>query len=265
LFGKWRKISLIFPLPFDIMNRNDCEGLKMKKIEKSSELLWLLGTIFVALGVTICSKVDLGVSMIAAPAFVVSDAIAPVWGGFTVGVAEYVLQGILLIILCCIIRHFEWKYLFAFLVAVVYGYTLDLFIFIFDGVVFNKLWLRWIMLLVGDCITAFGVACFFRTYLPLQVYELFVSKLSSRFGFKISVVKWGFDLSLLALSVVLVFTLFPISEFNPRILINSSYHKIGLGTLVTTAINSPIIAFMGRIIDRVFGREPMFPALKEKL
>ena len=47
----------------------------MFKIKKSSELLWLFGIIFVALGVSICSKANLGVSMIAAPAFVVSEAI----------------------------------------------------------------------------------------------------------------------------------------------------------------------------------------------
>ena len=43
----------------------------MKKISRSSELLWLFGMIFVAFGVAICSKADLGVSMIAAPAFVI--------------------------------------------------------------------------------------------------------------------------------------------------------------------------------------------------
>ena len=258
-------MSLIFKFPFDIINEYEKRGFKMKKIEKSSELLWLFGIIFVALGVAICSKANLGVSMIAAPAFVVSEAVVRLWGGFTVGASEYILQGILLIILCCIIRKFKWKYLFAFLVAVIYGYTLDLFIFIFDSVVFNQLWLRWIMLLVGDCITAFGVACFFRTYMPLQVYELFVSETAARFGFKISKVKLAFDLSLLTLSLILVFTLFPISQFNPKILIDSSYHNIGLGTLVTTVINSPLIAFMGRVADRFFGQEAMFPSLKERL
>ena len=39
----------------------------MRKINKTSELNWLLGVIFVALGVAICSKANLGVSMIAAP------------------------------------------------------------------------------------------------------------------------------------------------------------------------------------------------------
>jgi hypothetical protein len=36
-------------------------------MQKSSELLWLLGIVLVALGVAVCSKADLGVSMIAAP------------------------------------------------------------------------------------------------------------------------------------------------------------------------------------------------------
>ena len=39
----------------------------MKKIQKSAELLWVFGIVFVALGVAICSKANLGVSMIAAP------------------------------------------------------------------------------------------------------------------------------------------------------------------------------------------------------
>ena len=64
----------------------------MKKITKSSELLWFFGVVFVALGVAICSKADLGVSMIAAPAFVISEALLTLWDGFSVGVVEYLFQ-----------------------------------------------------------------------------------------------------------------------------------------------------------------------------
>ena len=103
----------------------------MKKLEKSSELLWVFGTVFVALGVTICSKANLGVSMIAAPAFVISEAISPLWSGFSVGVTEYIIQGILLLILCIVIRKFDWRYLLGFAVAVIYGYTLNFFLWVF--------------------------------------------------------------------------------------------------------------------------------------
>ena len=236
------------------------------KIKRSSELLWVFGTIFVALGVAICSKADLGVSMIAAPAFVIHDAIEALWSGFSVGVTEYIIQGIMLIILCVIIRKFSWKYLLAFVVAVIYGYVLDMFLWLLNDVTLNTVWLRWVMLIIGDTVTAFGVACFFKTYMPLQVYELFVAEISDRFNINIAKVKSCFDISLLIISVFLALVLFgDVGEFNLSKITSASFHSIGLGTLVTTIINSPIIAFMGKIIDRIFEPSPLFPKLNKLL
>lgn len=236
----------------------------MKKISKSSELLWLLGIIFVALGVAICSKANLGVSMIAAPAFIVYEAIAPIWSGFSVGMTEYINQGLILILLCVTIHRFNWRYLLAFAVAIVYGYTLDLFLFILGGFSCDAIWLRWVMLIIGDVFTAFGVACFFRTYMPLQVYELFVAEIASHFNLSINKVKWAFDMSLLVVSIFLVLFLFgDVGEFDWSTIGYSSFHSIGLGTLVTTVINSPIIALMGKIIDRFFDSSPAFHKLEK--
>ena len=238
----------------------------MKKIKRSSELLWLFGIVFVALGVAICGKADLGVSMIAAPAFVVSEALLNLWSGFSVGVTEYILQGILLVIMCIIVGRFNWKYLLAFAVAVIYGYTLNFFIWILGGVSFDSIPLRWVMLIIGDIVTAFGVACFFKTYMPLQVYELFVAEFTSRFKFKLTKVKLFFDLSLLAVSVILALTLFgDVTSFDWSTIGYASFHSIGLGTLVTTAINSPIIGFMGKLIDKIFEPTPMFPQIAKFL
>lgn len=238
----------------------------MRKKGKSNELLWVLGNLFVALGVAICSKANLGVSMIAAPAFVIFDAIKPLWSGFSVGMIEYLIQAVLLIALCVIVRRFNWKYLLAFFVAVIYGYTLNFFLWVLSGVSFDAVWLRWVMLIVGDIITAFGVACFFRTYMPLQVYELFVAEVSSFFKFSINKTKWAFDLSLLLISIVLAFSLFgDVTTFDWSKIGHTSFHSIGLGTLVTTLINSPIITAMGKLIDKIFGNEPMFPKLNKLL
>ena len=238
----------------------------MKKIQKSNELLWLLGIIFVAFGVSICSKADLGVSMIAAPAFVISEAIISLWSALNVGVTEYIIQGLMLIILCIIVRRFNWRYLLAFAVAVIYGYTLNFFIWVMSGVSFNTVVLRWVMLIVGDIVTAFGVACFFRTYMPLQVYELFVAELVDRFNLKLSKTKWIFDLSLLVISIVLAVTLFgDAAAFDWSTIGYASFHSIGLGTLVTTVINSPIISLMGKLVDRIFDPAPRFTKLEQLL
>ncbi len=238
----------------------------MKKIKKSSELLWVLGVVLVALGVAICSKADLGVSMIAAPAFVMQEFISNNVGYISVGTVEYIIQGILLVIMCIAVKRFSFKYLLAFVVAVIYGYTLDLFLLILDGVSFDTVWLRWVMLIVGDTVTAAGVACFFRTYMPLQVYELFVSELSSVFKLDIGKTKWGFDITLLCLSVAGALLLFgDISSFDIRTVGYTSFHSIGLGTLVTTVINSPIIVFLGKGIDKSFDNSARFPKLEKVL
>lgn len=238
----------------------------MKKLQKTSELLWVFGIVFVALGVTICSKADLGVSMVAAPAFIIYDAISPLWGGFSVGMTEYIIQGLMLILLCFIVKKFNWRYLIAFLVAVIYGYTLNLFLWIFNDVTFNEVWLRYLMLIVGDIVTAFGVACFFKTYMPLQVYELFVAEIARVFKIDIGKVKSVFDKSLLALSIILALTLFnDVTTFDWSTIYYKSFHNIGLGTIITTIINSPLINACSKLLDRFFEYSPRFPKLEKLL
>ena len=238
----------------------------MKKLQKTSELLWVFGTVFVALGVAICSKADLGVSMIAAPAFVVYEALAGLWDGFSVGMVEYIIQGILLVILCIIIRKFNWRFLLAFVVAVIYGYTLNFFLWIFSGVTFNEVWLRYVMLLVGDVVTAFGVACFFKTYLPLQVYELFVAATAHTFNIKIPTVKSIFDKALLVISIVLALSLFgDVTTFDWTTIYYKSFHSIGLGTIITTLINPTLINTCSIFIDKIFEPTARFTSLEKFL
>lgn len=236
------------------------------KIKKSSELLWLLGLIFVALGVALCSKADLGVSMIAAPAFVLSEVLSPFWNVLNVGVMEYLVEGLLLLVLFFVVRRFNWRYLLSFVFAILYGYTLNFFLFLTQGIVVDTVWGHWLLLILGDIIIAFGVACFFRTYLPLQVYELFVAETANRFSFSINKVKWVFDISLLALSLLLATTLFgDFQSFDWSQIGETSFHNIGLGTLFTTLINSPLITLMGRLVDRFFDPAPRFPKLQKIL
>lgn len=238
----------------------------MKKVSKANELMWLLGVIFVALGVAICSKADLGVSMIAAPAFIINEAVHSLWSGFSVGMIEYLVQGAMLIILCIVVQRLNWRYLLAFLVAIIYGYVLDLWLLIFKDVVFEEIYLQWIMLIVGDCITALGVACFFRTYLPLQVYELCVAEFADRYNFKVAKVKWAYDMLCLALSITLAFGIFrDAGSFDWSQIYKSSYHSLGLGTIITTIINAPIIAGWGYLLDKCFTYEALIPQIEKVL
>ncbi len=236
----------------------------MRKPQRFGELYWLLGVVFVALGVALCSKADLGVSMIAAPPFILQEAIVPYWKGCTVGTMEYIFQGFLLLVLCAAVQRAKLKYLFSFVVAFLYGLVLDLWLFILGRDPFSAVWMRWVFLIVGDVITAFGVACFFRTYLPLQVYELFVAEVADRYRFPIAKVKLFYDAGSLILSLILAFCInFDANVFDWSKIYATSYHFIGAGTVVTVLINAPIIAFFGKVLNRCTGEDALFPKVKE--
>lgn len=175
----------------------------IRKIDKMGEISWLLGTILVALGVCLCKKADLGVSMIAAPAFIIFEVIGKFWNGFSIGMVEYMIQGLLLIVLMLTVRKVKFRYFLCFLVAILYGYTLDLWMLIFGSDPFSSIVIRWIMFFVGDILTAIGVAFFFRTYMPLQVYELFVSEVADKYIFPVNKTKFVYDIVSFVVSVVL--------------------------------------------------------------
>jgi uncharacterized protein len=238
----------------------------MKKIAKANELMWLFGLIFVSLGVAICSKTNLGVSMIAAPTFILQEFVSKFWPSLTVGVTEYLFQGLTLIIMCIAVQRFNWKYLLAFLVAVLYGYMLDLWILIIGSDPFEEIYLRWIMLIVGDVSVAFGVACFFRTYMPLEVPELVVAEVADRYKLNINKTKYFIDGLYLVTSIVLSLVLFlDVDKFDWSTIYKSSFHSLGLGTIVTTIINAPIITLCGKLLDKTFTFEPLIPKLEKVL
>ncbi len=239
-------------------------SIRIKKFNKGGELYWLLGSLFISLGVVICVKADLGVSMIGAPAFIIHEAIEDLVPAFlTVGVIEYSVQAFFAILLCLVVLKVKISYVLSIAVGVIYGYLLDMWLLILGPEPFQEIWLRYVMLIVGDIITATGVACFFRTYLPMQSYDIFVKDVSNRYKLNINIVKPVYDFSLLALSIVLAFTLFgDVNEFDWSKIYETSFHNLGLGTVITTIINAPLITIIGKGLDKIMGIDPILPKVK---
>lgn len=88
-------------------------------------------------------------------------------------------------------------------------------------------------------VTSLGVAFFFRTTLPLEVYELAVQEISGRYKLNQNKVKLGFDITMLCVAVTLAF------------LLTGSLTGIGIGTVIMTFLNAPMIAGFGKLIDKV--------------
>ncbi len=222
----------------------------MKKLAKMNEIAWVLGILLCALGVTLCTKADLGLSMIAAPPYILHIFMQNFFPWYSQGTSEYIWQALLLVIVCIAVRRFKPKYLLSFGSALLFGFAIDGWLLLFGGrVAFATLPMRILALLIGENITAVAIACYFRTDMPLQIYELVVAELARICKLSMNKAKRINDLCMLGLSVLLALVL------------NRSFQGIGAGTIFITLVNAPLIAMYGKLLDRFCDFSPRFPRL----
>lgn len=226
----------------------------VRKIKKMNEAAWLFGILFCAVGVSLSAKADFGLSMVAAPAYILHLKLSAFLPWFTHGTSEYVWQFLLLILTCLIVRRFRVKYLFSFVTSFLFGITLDGWYLLIGGnAPFETMPARIAAFAGGLICTAFAIAFFFRTGLPLEIYELTVSEIAKRYKLPTDRVKFWYDVAMLLTSLLFAFVLM------------HGFEGVGIGTVITTLINAPLIALCGKILDRFFTFEPRFPRLVEKL
>ena len=228
---------------------------KSKPIRIPSELVYLLGLLLMSLAVSMTAAADFGVSMIVAPAYLVSLKVS--W--LTFGQAEYILQGILFVLFCALMRRVRLIYFVSFFTCLLYGLILDLWRTVVPLLNPNvtvpgsmSMPLRIFLLAAGMVITSFAVALFFHVYLYPQVYDFFVKGLTVRYHLNVTVFKTVFDFSFLAVSVILSRVLF------------HAWVGIGIGTLVMTVCNGTLIGFFDRMLKRFCAFEPLFPKFAER-
>ena len=140
-----------------------------------NEAAWVIGIVVCALGVAMCTKANFGLSMIAAPPYILHVWLRDALPWFSQGTSEYVWQTLLLIMMCVIIRGFKARYLLSFGTAMLSGFVLDGWLWLFGGNgAYEELWLRIVMFVLGELVTTLAVAFIFRTTLPVQICELAV-------------------------------------------------------------------------------------------
>lgn len=148
---------------------------KMKMEEKgtrpvfSNELAYVVGIIAVAFGVAFMEKANFGVSMVVAPAYLLYLKLSPSYPFFTFGMAEYTLQAVLLVAMMIMLRKFKLSYLFSFVTAVVYGFTLDFCMWSVNGIDAQPVWARLVMFLGGMVLCSIGISFFFHSYVRARI------------------------------------------------------------------------------------------------
>ena len=227
--------------------QTNAEHTAKKKICIPSEIAYILAIILLALSVSILASADFGISMIVAPAYLLSLKA----GVITFGQAEYIIQAGIFIILCLVLKKFKPVYLMSFVTCLIYGAVLDLWRMIpcFNTSVTPPgtmtLWLRISMFIIGILLSSFSIALFFKTYLYPLVYDFFVKAVSLRYGIKLSVFKTIFDISCLLASTAMTFCFF------------GKLEALSWGTLVMAILNGSIIEFFSKQLDRSFEFQPL--------
>lgn len=189
------------------------EGYALEKKTMATELAYVFGIVFVALGVALMEKADFGVSMVVAPAYLVYRALSPALPFFSFGMAEYCLQALLLIVMALVLRRFRGAWLFSFVTAVVYGFVLDGFMWLAGLFAADTLWMRGLCYVLGMIFCSAGVSAMFHTYIAPEVYELFVKEVSAQFRVPISRFKTAYDCVSCAVGVGLSFAFFGLGQF----------------------------------------------------
>ena len=92
-----------------------------------------------------------------------------------------------------------------------------------------------------------GQPLFFRVYLYPQIYDFFVKGISEHFHINRTRFKQFFDFSCLFISCAMTLLLF------------RDFVGVGIGTLVMTVCNGFLIGTFGKIQDRLFDIQPLFP------
>lgn len=226
----------------------------MKKIRINNELTYVFAIFLIAFSVAMIAAADLGVSMVVAPAYILSLK----FDFLTFGQWEYVLQGVLFIVFCIIKRKVKLVYFTSFLNCIVYGAVLDMFravIPIFNPAITApgsfSMPVRIAMLAVGMVLTTFAVALFFKAYLYPQVYDFFVKGVAAHYRISLGKFKIGYDITSFLVSCALSLILF------------AGFEGVGVGTLVMALANGLIISFFDKLLTKYVEFTPAFKRLAE--
>ncbi len=207
-----------------------------------SEMAYFIGIILLALGTAMMEQADFGMSMVVAPAYLLHLKLSETFAFFSFGMAEYVLQGLLLIIMSIVLGRFKKAYLFSFITAVFYGLVLDAMLGLMGYIPGYGMALRVVFYIMGMIVCAVGIAMLFHTYIPLEAYEMFVKEVSAKLGMDINRFKTVYDCTSCAVAVIMSFAFFGFGHFE----------GVKLGTVICALVNGWMIGQCSKLLESIY-------------
>lgn len=214
-----------------------------------TEVCYFCGILTLAIGSSLLVRADFGISVVVSPAYLLHLKLSQIWPFFSFGIAEYVVQGSLLLLLILLVQRFHWSYLFSFVTALFYGFVLDRALSLLPHLSMDSFGLRILFFVMGLFLCAIGVSFVLHTYLSPEVYELLIRELSARYTWKLGKVKMIYDCTSCLIAIALSFAFFGLFRF----------HGIGVGTVISALVNGTLISFVSRFLESHFALLPAFP------
>lgn len=223
-----------------------------------------VGLFFVALGVALSIKSNLGIAPISAPPYVME-----LWGGFTIRghaitIGEYtIMMHILFIILQIVLlrKDFKLEHLMQIVAAFVFGYLTDLAIYIFEPVEVVSFGGKIGFMLASCLITALGISIEVRSKAWMLAAEMTTASIAKVSKAKFSNVKIIFDSSLVVIAAIMSYIFFGNalgSSSNSDIMANLMAEApgvvIGIGTLVSAVGTGLLMKLTDPITEKCIGK-----------
>lgn len=221
----------------------------MKKRVFYTEICYLLGLVIMAFGAAFTELSDFGMSMVVAPTYILHLKVSEYLPWFSFGVAEYVMQAVIIALVTAILRRFKLSYLFSFVTALLYGTLLDGAMYLLAFMPADQLALRVIWFAIGSVLCATAVSLFFHTYISPEAYELIVKELAKKFSWNINKVKTSYDCINTVLSVVMSFAFFGFGVLK----------GVGIGTIICAIFNGYLIGKITEVLEKYFTFENKMP------
>ena len=126
--------------------------------------------------------------------------------GLTVGQTTMVLHCVLIVIQILVLRKkYEWIQLMQLPVAIIFGSLTDFAVWATSGIQHSAYWQQWLICFAGIFLVAVGVSIEFTAGVVVLAGEGVVLAFSKVFPIKKSNMKMVFDMTLVGISLILLF------------------------------------------------------------